>query len=145
MAWESDFCLKIPVSSCASGKCKTKESTTSGLSSLAISFQITFLRIEATRTQVTQQVPRVAHPLLMQSPEITARNYSGTPLIRSPRGQKNLAVLMGDRINERFFFYKKMYVTNTTWSYPLLTWFNQKSQRVFSYRLSGDLGTPWFK
>ena len=35
-------------------------------------------------------------------------NYSGTPLIRSPMRQKNLAVLMGDRINEGFF-YNKMY------------------------------------
>ena len=35
--------------------------------------------------------------------------HSGNPLIRSPMGQKNLAVLTGDRINEGFFFYKKMY------------------------------------
>ena len=35
-------------------------------------------------------------------------NYSGNPLIRSPIGQKKLAVLTGDRINEGFF-YKKMY------------------------------------
>ena len=34
---------------------------------------------------------------------------SGTPLIRSPKGQNYLAVLKGDRINERFFFNKKMY------------------------------------
>ena len=30
--------------------------------------------------------------------------YSGNPLIRSPMGQKNLAVLTGDRINGGFFF-----------------------------------------
>ena len=35
-------------------------------------------------------------------------NYSGTPLIRSPMRQKNLAVLMGDRINEGFFTIKCM-------------------------------------
>ena len=29
--------------------------------------------------------------------------YSGTPLIRSPMGRKNLAILMGDRINKGFF------------------------------------------
>ena len=34
--------------------------------------------------------------------------YSGTPLIRSSMGQKNLAVSTGDRINKGFF-YKKMY------------------------------------
>ena len=28
--------------------------------------------------------------------------YSGTPLIRSPLGQKSLAALTGDRINEGF-------------------------------------------
>ena len=33
--------------------------------------------------------------------------YSGTPLVWSPMGQKNLAVLTGDHINESFF-YKKM-------------------------------------
>ena len=31
------------------------------------------------------------------------RFYRGTPLIRSPMGQTNLAVLRGDRINEGFF------------------------------------------
>ena len=34
---------------------------------------------------------------------IKTANYSGTPLIRSPRGQKNFG-----RINEGFF-YKKIY------------------------------------
>ena len=37
------------------------------------------------------------------------RFYGGTPLIRSPMGQNNLAVLRGDRINEGFFFFKKMH------------------------------------
>ena len=36
-------------------------------------------------------------------------HYSGTPLIRSPMGQMKLAVLTGERINEGFFLYKKMY------------------------------------
>ena len=34
--------------------------------------------------------------------------YSGTPLMRSPMGQKKLAVLKDDHVNEGFF-YKKMY------------------------------------
>ena len=33
---------------------------------------------------------------------IVNRFYSGTPLIRSPMGQTNLAVLRGDRIDEGF-------------------------------------------
>ena len=33
---------------------------------------------------------------------IVNRFYSGTPLIRSPMGRTNLAVLTGDRINEGF-------------------------------------------
>ena len=33
---------------------------------------------------------------------IVNRFYSGTPLIRSPMGQNNLAVLRRDRINEDF-------------------------------------------
>ena len=34
-------------------------------------------------------------------------NYSGTPLIGSPISEKNLAVLMGDRINNGFFTRKR--------------------------------------
>ena len=34
---------------------------------------------------------------------VNNRFYRGTPLIRSPMGQTNLAVLRGDRINEGFF------------------------------------------
>ena len=34
--------------------------------------------------------------------------YRGTPLIRSPMGQKNLAVLTGDHINEGIFTRKCM-------------------------------------
>ena len=34
--------------------------------------------------------------------------YSGTPLMRSPMGQKKLTVLKDDHVNEGFF-YKKMY------------------------------------
>ena len=36
--------------------------------------------------------------------------YSGTALIRSPVGQKSLAVLTGDRINEIIFFLRKIMV-----------------------------------
>ena len=32
---------------------------------------------------------------------------SGTPLIGSPISEKNLAVLMGDRVNKGFFFTRK--------------------------------------
>ena len=42
-------------------------------------------------------------------PVYCTEHYTGTTLIRSPRGQKKLAVLSGDHINEGFFFYKKMY------------------------------------
>ena len=39
---------------------------------------------------------------------ISCWKYGGTPLIRSPMGQKNLAVLTGDRIDKGFFD-KKVY------------------------------------
>ena len=35
--------------------------------------------------------------------------YSGTPFIRSPVGQKHLAVFKGDRIKEFFFFTKNVW------------------------------------
>ena len=51
-----------------------------------------------------------AYFLVMNSKRCS-REYSGNALKRSPpMGQKNLAVLTGDRINEGFFFYQKMYV-----------------------------------
>ena len=37
--------------------------------------------------------------------------YSRTPLIGSPMGQKNLAVLMGDHINKGFFTRKCMAIS----------------------------------
>ena len=39
----------------------------------------------------------------------TPRNYSETQLIRSPMGQKRLAILTGLPYEWGFFFYKKMY------------------------------------
>ena len=37
-------------------------------------------------------------------PVYCTEHYTGTPLIRSLRGQKNLAVLTADHINEGLFF-----------------------------------------
>ena len=41
-------------------------------------------------------------------PKIARTPMSGTPLLRSPMGHKNLAILTGGHIN-KIFFYDKMY------------------------------------
>ena len=64
--------------------------------------------------------------------------YSGNPLIRSPMGHKNLAVLTGDRINEVFFFF----LQENVWSFSRAAKKQGCNNAGFHWTLEQDESSP---